>query len=182
MITRERSMELIKKHLKTKNLVKHSLAVEAVMRALAKRLGQDVELWGLTGLLHDLDYDYTKNEPEKHGYVTVEILKNEDVPQEMLDGILAHCDKKERETLLEKAIYPSDPVTGFIVAAALIRPEKKLDVIDLEFLKRRFKEKAFAKGASREQMKTCEEIGLSLDEFLEISLNAMKEISNELGL
>ncbi len=182
MITRERALELLNKHLKTKNLFKHCLAVEAVMKALARRLGQDEELWGLTGLLHDLDYDYTKDKPEKHCLVTLELLKEEDVSQEMLDGILAHCGKKERKTLLEKAIYPADPVTGFIVAAALIRPEKKLEVVDVPFLKRRFKEKAFAKGASREQMMTCSEIGLELDEFLEISLNAMKEIASDLGL
>jgi len=182
LITREKALELLDKHLKAKNLFKHCLAVEAVMRALAKRLNQDEELWGLTGLLHDLDYDYTKSDPEKHCLVTLELLKDEDVPQEMLDGILAHCGKKERTTLLEKAIYPADPVTGFIVAAALIRPEKKLEVINVDFLKRRFKEKAFAKGASREQMKTCSEIGLGLDEFLEISLNAMKSIAKDLGL
>ena len=182
LITRDRALELLNKHLKNKNLFKHCLAVEAVMRDLAKRFGEDEELWGLTGLLHDLDYDYTKNEPERHGLVTLELLKDEDVPQEMLDGILAHCGKKERKTLIEKAIYPADPVTGFIVAAALIRPEKKLEVIDVDFLKRRFKEKSFARGASREQIKACKEIGMTLDEFLELSLNAMKKISDELGL
>ncbi|MCD6449908.1 MAG: HDIG domain-containing protein [Thermotogaceae bacterium] len=182
MITRDRALELLKKHLKNRNLFKHCLAVEAVMRELAKKFGEDEELWGLTGLLHDLDYDYTKNDPEKHGLVTLELLKDEDVPQEMLDGILAHCGKKERNTLIEKAIYPADPVTGFIVAAALIRPEKKLEVVDVQFLKRRFKEKAFAKGANREQIKACEKIGMTLDEFLELSLNAMKKISAELGL
>ena len=182
MISRDRAMDLVKTHIKTKNLIKHSLAVEAVMRKLAKLFGEDEELWGITGLLHDLDYEYTKNDPEKHCLKTLEILEGEDLPQEALDAILSHCGKKEREKLIEKAIYPADPVTGFIVAAALIRPEKKLEVLDVDFLKRRFKEKAFARGANREQIKACEDLGLSLDEFLKISLDAMKEISKDLGL
>ncbi len=182
MISRERALELLREHVKTKNLVKHCLAVEAIMRALARRFGEDEEKWGIAGLLHDLDYDYTKGDPEKHCLVTMDLLKDEDVPQDVKDAILAHCGKKERKTLMEKAIYAADPTSGFIVAAALIRPEKKLEVVDVPFLKRRFKEKAFAKGANRDQMRSCEEMGLSLDEFLEISLNAMKEIAGELGL
>ncbi len=182
MMNRERALELLKEHVKTKNLIKHCLAVEAIMRALARHFGEDEEKWGLAGLIHDLDYEYTKNDPEKHCRVTLELLENEDVPQDVKDAILAHCGKKERETLMEKAIYAADPTSGFIVAAALIRPEKKLEVLDVEFLKRRFKEKAFAKGASREKMKSCEDFGMSLDEFFKISLEAMKSISEELGL
>jgi putative nucleotidyltransferase with HDIG domain len=182
VISRERTLELLKSHVKTKNLIKHCLAVEAIMRALAKHFGEDEEKWGLAGLLHDLDYEYTKNDPEKHCLVTLDLLKDEDVPEDVKNAILAHCGKKERETLMEKAIYAADPTSGFIVAAALIRPEKKLDAIDVPFLKRRFKEKAFAKGANRDQMRSCEEFELSLDEFFEISLNAMKSISKELGL
>lgn len=175
-------MELLKIHVKTKNLVKHCLAAEAVMRALAKEFGEDEEKWGLAGLLHDLDYDYTKNKSEEHGLKTLEILKDEDVPEDVLNAILAHCEKKTPEALMEKALYAVDPTTGFIVAAALIRTEKKLDGIDVDFLLRRFKEKAFAKGANREQMRTCENFGLSLEKFLEISLEAMRSIASELGL
>ncbi|PLV60358.1 HDIG domain-containing metalloprotein [Thermotoga sp. KOL6] len=182
MITRERALELLKEHVKTKNLVKHCLATEVVMKSLAKVLDEDEEKWGITGLLHDLDYDYTKENPDEHGLKTVEILKNEDVPEDVINAILAHCGKKEPETLMEKALYAVDPTTGFIVAAALIRPEKKLEVLDVDFLLRRFKEKAFARGANRDQIKSCEEIGLSLEKFLEISLEAMKSISSELGL
>lgn len=182
MISRDKALDLVKKHIKTKNLVKHVLATEAVMKGLARRLGEDEELWGIAGLLHDLDYDYTKNDPEKHGYVTLELLKDEDIPQEVRNAILAHCGKKERKTKIEKAIYSADPTTGFIVAAALINPQKKLAPLDVPFLLRRFKEKAFAKGANREQMKKCEELGLSLEEFLQIALDSMKSISEELGL
>ncbi|WP_353851780.1 HDIG domain-containing metalloprotein [Kosmotoga sp.] len=182
MISREFAMELVKKEIKHVNLIKHMLATEAVMKALAKHFGKDEELWGLAGLLHDLDYEETKNNPEKHGLKTVEMLEAYDVPQEVKDAILAHCGKKERETLLEKSIYAADPVTGFIVAAVLIRRGSTLSDLDVQFLKNRFKEKSFAKGASREQMRSCEDLGLSLDEFLEISLKAMQGISKELGL
>ncbi|HOJ88160.1 MAG TPA: HDIG domain-containing protein [Pseudothermotoga sp.] len=182
MLKREEALELVKKHVKSKNLIKHCLAVEVVMMALARRLNEDEELWGLAGLLHDLDYDYTKDDPGSHGYKSIELLKEYDLPRPVLDAILAHCEKKEIATNMERAIYAADPVTGFIVAAALITPEKSLSVIDTEFLMRRFKEKLFAKGASREQMKSCEELGLSLEEFLSLSLDAMKTISKDLGL
>ncbi|HEY8542494.1 MAG TPA: HD domain-containing protein [Pseudothermotoga sp.] len=182
MLKREDALELLKNHVKSKNLIKHCLAVEVVMKALARRLGEDEELWGLAGLLHDLDYDYTKDDPQNHGFKTVELLKSYELPKPVLDAILAHCEKKEIVTTMEKAIYAADPVTGFIVAAALITPEKSLSVIDTDFLVRRFKEKLFAKGANREQMKSCEEFGLSLEEFLTLSLDAMRTINKELGL
>jgi len=182
LISRERALELLNGHLKNENLLKHCVATEAVMRALAVRFGEDKALWGLAGLLHDLDYDETKDKPEEHGLKTVELLKGEDVPTSVLDAILAHCGKKEPVTLMEKALFAVDPTTGFIVAAALIRPEKKLAVLDVEFLMRRFKEKAFAKGANRDQIRYCEQMGLSLEEFFQIALEAMKGVASEIGL
>ncbi len=181
MINRDEALELLKQHIKKKNIFNHSLAVEAVMRALARKLGQDEELWGITGLLHDLDYDQTFDKPELHGKIAVQILDGK-LPKESLDAILAHCDKKDRETLIEKAIYPADPITGFIVACALIRKEKTLEGVDLKFMKKRFKEKRFAAGANRDHIRTCEDLGLELDEFLQISLDAMKSIASEIGL
>ncbi|MCX7654191.1 MAG: HD domain-containing protein [Fervidobacterium sp.] len=180
-LKREEALELLKKHVSNKNLVNHCLACEAIMRRLAKHFGEDEETWGLTGLLHDLDYDYTKDKPEEHGYKTVEIL-GDLVTEDIKNAILAHCEKKIPETLMEKALYAVDPTSGFIVAAALIRPEKKLEFIDVEFLKNRFKEKGFAKGANRQQMMSCENIGLSLEEFYSLSLEAMKEIAKDIGL
>ncbi len=182
MISREQAYKLLEEHLKTKNLIKHCFAVEAVMRDLAKRMNEDEEVWGLAGLLHDLDYDYTKDNPQEHGFKTVEILRKYDVPEKVLNAILAHCEKKEISENIEKAIYAADPVTGFVIAGALITPQKSLSVIDTDFLMRRFKEKSFAKGASRDQIKSCENFGLSLEEFLELSLNAMRRISDTLGL
>lgn len=178
---REEALELLKKHVTNKNLVNHCLACEAIMKKLAQHFGENEEVWGLAGLLHDLDYDYTKDKPEEHGLKSVEIL-GDSVNKEIKNAILAHCEKKEPETLMEKALYAVDPTSGFIVAAALIRPEKKLAVVDVPFLLNRFKEKGFAKGANREQMKSCENIGLSLEEFYGLSLEAIKEIAKDIGL
>jgi putative nucleotidyltransferase with HDIG domain len=180
-LKREEALELLKTHLSNKNLINHCLACEAIMRRLARHFGQDEETWGLAGLLHDIDYDYTKDKPEEHGFRSVEIL-GDSVSQEIKDAILAHCEKKVPETLMEKALYAVDPTSGFIVAAALIRPEKKLAFVDVPFLLNRFKEKGFAKGANRDQMKSCENIGLTLEEFYSLALEAMKEISEQIGL
>jgi len=180
-LNREEALILLRTHVSNKNLINHCLACEAIMRKLAKHFGEDEEVWGLAGLLHDLDYDYTKDKPEEHGLKSVEIL-NGKVCDEIKNAILAHCEKKTPETTMEKALYAVDPTSGFIVAAALIRPEKKLEVVDVPFLLNRFKEKGFAKGANREQMKSCENIGLSLEEFYTLALEAMKEISDKIGL
>ena len=180
---REEAIQLIKKYVKKGNLVKHMIATGRVMRYLAERFGEDRDKWEIAGILHDIDYEKTYENPEKHGLVSIDILKKEGVDdRDIHNAILAHCGKKDRETLLEKCIYAADPVTGFIVACALMHPSKSLKGLDLKFLKRRFKEKRFAQGASRDQMRSIEETGMSLDEFLSISLSAMQEISNELGL
>jgi putative nucleotidyltransferase with HDIG domain len=182
VISREKAYELVKENIKQKNLIKHVLAVESVMKALARKLNQDEEKWGLSGLLHDLDYEETKNDFENHGKRTVEMLSEYNVPDDIKNAILAHCGKKERETLMEKAIYAADPVTGFIVAAVLIRKGTTLEDLDLDFLLNRFKEKSFARGASREQMESCKDFGMTLEDFLVLSLNAMRDISEELEL
>jgi len=182
VISRQKAYELVRENIKHENLVKHVLAVESVMRALAKELDQDEEKWGLAGLLHDLDYEETKDDFENHGKKTVEMLSDYDVSDDIKNAILAHCEKKDRESLMEKAIYAADPVTGFIVAAVLIRKGTTLEDLDLDFLLNRFKEKSFARGASRDQMKSCKDFGMSLEEFLVLSLNAMRKISDELEL
>lgn len=175
-------MKLIMDNMHSKNLIKHVLATEAVMKALAKDLGHDEEVWAMAGLLHDLDYEFTKDNFEEHGNKTVEMLENKDLPEDIKDAILAHCEKKERGKLIEKAIYAADPVTGFIVAAVLIRKGSKLSDIDVDFLLNRYKEKSFARGANRDQMASCAGIGMTLEDFLSLSLKAMQEISEDLGL
>lgn len=179
---RKQALGLLKQFLKRENLIKHSLATEACMRNLARRLHQDEKSWALAGLLHDLDYEETKNDFSRHGLVAAQKLEKEGVAKEILDAIEAHSGLKERRTLMEKALYAVDPLTGLIVASALMHPEKKLKALDTGFVLRRFGEKHFARGANREQIRSCSEIGLSLEEFVALCLQAMQEIAEELGL
>ena len=180
-MTRTEALEMMRARITNINLRKHILAVEAVMKYLARELKANEEKWGMVGLLHDLDYEETKNTPDQHTLITAELLQDK-VTQEIIDGIKSHTDKKERISAMEHAIYCADPVTGFLVACALIRPEKKLSAVDVAFAKSRMKEKRFAAGANREAMNSCTKLGLDLGKFLQISLDAMKSISEELGL
>lgn len=179
---REEAVKLMESHITNINLRKHILAVEAVMKFLARELKANEEEWGLAGLLHDLDYEETKNAPERHALITAEWLAGKGLNTAVIDAIKAHADKKPRETPMEKAIYCADPITGFLVACALIKPEKKLSAIDVDFAKNRLKEKRFAAGANRDAIRACSELPLDLDKFIHISLDAMKSITAELGL
>ncbi len=181
-MNRSEAFEMIQKSVKNKNLIKHMLACEACMRKMADVFNKDKDDWGKAGLLHDLDYDSTFDKPEKHGYITFELLKEKGVKQEILDAILAHPGHKERETLIEKTLYAVDPLTGLIVAAVLMHPDKKIGSVDFDFVKRRFNEKRFAAGADREQIRSIKDSGIDLDDFILYCLNAMNEISEDLGL
>ena len=181
-MNRLEAIKYLKSKLKNKNLIKHSFAVEVCMKALAKKFGQNEQIWSVAGLLHDLDYEDTKDDFSRHGFVTAEILQKEDVDGRITEAIKAHPGHIERTTLMAKALYSIDPLTGLIVAASLMHPEKKIDALNIEFVLNRFKEKSFAKGANREQIKTCQEFGMSLKDFITICLKAMKEISGDLGL
>ncbi len=182
MISRKRAEELVRDKVGNENLVKHMYACEACMRNLAEHFGEDTEVWGLAGLLHDIDYDQTQDEFDKHGLISAEILKDEDIPEAVIDSIKAHASKKECTTRMEKAIYAADPLTGLIVAAALMHPEKDITQMDSEFVLRRFDEKRFAAGADRDQIKECEKLDLSLDEFVDITLRGMQKAADQLGL
>ena len=183
-MNRAEALDLLKQHITTNNLLKHTFAVEAVMKGLARRFQQDEELWGLAGLLHDIDYEETKDDAARHSLVGGEILEREGLPPAVVYAVKSHNHYHglERISLMDKALYASDPLTGLIVAGALIRPEKKLAPVDVTFLVNRFHEKSFARGANREQIATCSELGLSLEEFIGIGLEAMKGIHKELGL
>lgn len=179
---RSEAFSLLKKHLKSENLIKHSLAVESCMKAMADHFGENRDKWGIAGLLHDLDYEYTSEESELHGIKTEEMLKGKDVSSEIIHAIKAHNHKVEAETKIDISLYAIDPTTGFITAVALMHPSKSLEAANLKRMKKRFKENSFAKGASREQMKTCEKLGMNLDEFLVICQKAMSDIHKDLGL
>ncbi len=182
-MTRDEALSLVKNTVPNKNLIKHMIACAACMRALAQKLGHDHEKWELAGLLHDLDVSETSEDFARHGLVTVERLRATGFnDEEVLNAILAHAEKKPIETNMERALYAVDPTTGFMVACALMHPTKTLAGLDLEFLNNRFREKRFAAGASREQMASCESLGIGLDEFLMLCLEAMRGVSTELGL
>jgi len=178
-------LTLLKKHMKNKNLIKHCIAVAVCMEGLAKRLNGDSDKWKLAGLLHDIDYEYTKDNFSEHGIKGTEILKEEGIDDiEILNSIKRHAGHEDNmpQNNMDWALYSSDPLTGLIVAATLMHPTKKLENVDLKFIKKRFKEKRFAAGANREQIKQCEKLGLELDDFLMICLDSMKGASDELGL
>lgn len=184
MMTREEGLELLKKHVDNKNLYKHSIAVEAVMKRLARHFGEDEQLWGMAGLLHDIDYEVTKDDPGRHSLEGARMLEEAGFPEPLVYAVKVHNHYHglPRLSRLDKALYATDPLTGLIVAGALIKPEKKLAAIDVPFLLNRFGEKGFARGANRETMKTCTEIGLTLEEFLGLGLEAMQDIAADLGL
>ena len=185
-MNRGEALKLIHQYVKNENSLKHMLATEAIMKALAKHFGENEEIWGLVGLLHDLDMeivDYKKN-PEKQGVVGAEMLEKMGVDKVITEAIKAHNEAtgKVRESRIEKAIFCTDPLTGLIVAATLVLPSKKLADLTPQSVLNRFKEKSFAKGANRQIIASCSEIGLSLEEFVKIGLEAMQGISNQLGL
>jgi len=184
-MTREQSLELLKQNLSNQNLIKHCLAVEAVMRALARHFQEDEEKWGLTGLLHDIDYEKTKDNPKQHSLIGAQILEEAGLDKEICQAVKAHNEIHgiPLETLLDKALFVVDPLTGLIVAATLVLPSKKISDLTRENVLNRFPEKAFARGVNREIIKKAEELlNIKLEDFVGISLGAMQGISDELGL
>ena len=183
-LTREEASALVLEHITNPNLRKHSYAVEAIMRGLAERLDADVEFWGLVGLLHDVDYDPTAKDPSQHTLVGSRMLAEMGLRSDLVRAVLVHTEAhgEPRTSLLDKALYCADALSGLVTAAALIRPEKRLAPVSVEFIMRRFGEKAFARGANREQIRSCADIGLELEEFVGIGLRSMQSVSGSLGL
>lgn len=189
MIGRDEAIKLLRKYIQTENTIKHMLATEAIMRALGRRFEPEKEeVWAMAGLLHDLDYEVMANEKE-HGEKTVKILKEEkvDLPEEAIQAIKAHCynfhPQWPPQSLMDWSLFISDSLTGLIVATTLVHPDKNLLSVKVKSVMKKFKDKAFARGTRREDIKMCEEkLGLPLREFVEIGLKAMQGISKELGL
>ncbi len=181
---REEALDSVRDNGENANSVKHMLATEAVMQALAGRLGEDEEEWGLTGLLHDIDMELTEGDMSSHSKLGADLVREMGASEAIAQAILCHNEAhgSPLETKLDKALFCADPLTGLITAAALVRPEKKLASVEAKSVRKRFKEKSFAAGASREQIAGCSELGLELDEFIEMGLKAMQGIAKELGL
>lgn len=184
-ISRENALELITKYITNENLIKHCLASEAVLQEVARALGEDSDKWGLAGLLHDLDVE---SQPDllNHTKDTVEILNQHGIDTEIVEAIALHNLEahpgKQRATPFQHALAAGETITGLIIAAALVYPDKKLASVKVKSVKKRIKEKAFARGANRDIIRECEVAGIPLPDFCEISLKAMQSISDDLGL
>lgn len=182
---REKALNLLKENLKNQNLIKHCLAVEAAMGDLAKRFGEDEDKWRICGLLHDIDYEKVEGNSELHSKVGSEMLKDSGFNEEICEAVLTHNEAHgiEPKSLMAKALYCVDPLTGLIVAAVLVLPSVKINDLKTENVLNRFKEKSFARGANREIIKKCQDLlNLPLENFIEIVLKAMQKISSQLGL
>ena len=182
--SREEALELLREYTRKAGLVKHALAVEAAMRAHARREGQDEHAWGLVGLLHDFDYERWPDE-ENHPWRGSEILKEKGYPDWFRRAILSHADYTgvSRETSLERALYACDELCGFLTACALVTPDKSLLQLKLKSVRKRIKDKAFARNVDREHIiKGAEQIGMELDEHIEFVMEAMRSVADELEL
>jgi len=183
--THEAALDFLRRHVAGDILIKHCLASEAIMRALAGRFGEDPGRWGLAGLLHDLDFEQTKDSPSEHTVKTVEILAAEGVLPDILQAIREHNAEAlgiACESRMGIALTAAETVTGLIVATALVQPDRRVTSVKVSSLRKRMKEKAFARNVSRERILECERVGLALDDFLTISVEAMQGVAAELGL
>lgn len=181
---RQEALNSVKANVDSENLIKHMLATEAIMRAVARRLGEDEAEWGLTGLLHDIDVELTGGDMGSHSKLGADLAREMGASEAMVHAILVHNEMHgvPRETKLDKALFCVDPLSGLITASALIRPDRKLASLEAKSVRKRFKEKGFAAGANREQIACCSEVGIELDEFIGVGLEAMRGIAAELGL
>jgi putative nucleotidyltransferase with HDIG domain len=181
-MTREDAHIILSEYTKTEGLLKHAYAVEAAMRAYAQKYGEDVELWGVTGLLHDFDYEMF---PDEHPMKGSGILKEKDIPEEIRTAILGHADFSgvPRETLMAKVLYSVDELSGFITAVTLVRPNKALSEVKLKSVKKKMKDKSFAAKVNREEIiKGAEELGVDFGEHVDFVIKAMSSAADKLGL
>ena len=184
-MTRDEGWALLAEHTTNPNLLKHMLAVEAVMRAYARRFGEDEESWGLVGLLHDLDYEKHPSGEAGHPFKGVEVLRGRGVDESLCRAILSHADYSgiPRETMMERALFAADEVSGFVIAVALVKPSRALVDVDVASVKRKMKDKAFAKGVRREDIvKGAAELGVALDDHLAAVIAALQGVAPQLGL
>jgi putative nucleotidyltransferase with HDIG domain len=180
---REEILDSIHGNVQDKNMIRHMLATEAIMQALAKKLGEDEKEWGITGLIHDIDIELVEGDMSSHSKLGADIAKELGATETMVHAILCHNEAHgvPRETKLDKALFCADPLSGLITAAALVRPDK-LSGLTTKSVMKRFREKSFAAGVNREQVAQCQEIGLELEEFISLGIEAMQGIASELLL
>ena len=184
MLTRKIALESVKANIEDKYLIRHLLAVEAVMRDLAKYLNEDVEEWGLTGLLHDIDMELTEGDMNAHSKLGADLVLDLGGSDSMAHAILSHNDTQgiPRETKLDKALYCADPLADLIIAYSLKQPVKKIIDLNMYLIENSYHDIDFAVGISREKIATCHELGIKLTDFMELGLTAMKHIASNLDL
>ena len=184
--SREDAFALLKEYTSSESLIKHALGVESAMRWYARKYDEDEELWGITGLLHDMDYEKFPEPNEKgHPFVGCGILKEKGYPETMIEAILGHAQYSgiPRTTKLAKALFACDELSGLITAAVLVRPDKSLHELKLKSVKKKLKDKAFARGVNRDEIKQgAEELGVELDQHIENVITGMRENADALGL
>ena len=183
-MNRTETLAIVREYIKNENLVRHMLAVEAAMRFYAEKFGEDVEKWGLTGLLHDFDWEIHPT-LEQHPQAGAPILRQRGVDEEIVRAILSHADHTgvPRQTRMEKALYACDEITGLVTAVALVRPSRSLSDLEASSVKKKWKDRAFAAGANREEIaKAADEFGIELWEHVGNVILAMRRIAPELGL
>jgi uncharacterized protein len=182
---RDEALELLKKYVKNERMIAHCKASEVVMRAVAKKLGQDEEKWALAGLLHDIDVEITNGDPNTHALEAGNILAPFNIDSEILDAIRMHNEqatKLPRTTVFQHALAAGETITGLITATTMVYPDKKIASVKPKSVVKRMKEKHFAASVSRENILECEKIGIPLPDFAELAINAMCTISDEIGL
>jgi len=184
LLTRVQALEIINKNVQKKNVIYHMIAVEAVMRALAKHSAEDEEKWSMVGLIHDIDYEKTESTPQKHSLIAETMLKDiaeADVVRAIKSHNFEHTGAKP-ETKMEKALIAADAISGLLIACALVKPSKKLADVNVETVAKKFKDKDFARGAHRNRILYCEQIGIPKEQFFEIALNGLKESASQIAL
>lgn len=184
ILNRDSALTLMQEYTKSESLRKHMLCVETAMRAYAKKFNQDEELWGITGLLHDFDYEKYPNPPD-HPLKGSEILKELGYPDELRIAILGHASYTNvaRESLLAKTLFACDELCGFLVACSLVKPDKKIASVEVSSVKKKLKDKGFARNVSREDILVgSSELGIEMDEHFQFVIHAMKENAEQLGL
>ena len=181
---RDEALEIVNEFIENQNLVRHMLAVEAALRFYAQKFGEDEELWGVTGLLHDFDWEIHPTLDE-HPQAGESLLRERGVPEEIIRAILSHADHTgvPRQSRMEKALFACDEITGLITAVALVRPSRSLADLKVKSVKKKWKDKAFAAGANRDEIaQGAEEFGIELWEHTDNVIEAMRRVAPELGL
>lgn len=183
MVSIEEALDRVRHHVRNPNLIKHMIAVSSIMRGLADRLGEDPELWGAVGMLHDIDYEEVGEDWERHGLLSA-MMVSDLLPEAALHAIRAHNQMSgvKAESRMDLALIAADALSGLVVATALMMPGKRLEEVKVSSLRRKFRDGSFARGVSRDNIMRCEGLGIKLEEFFEIGLESMRKVAAEIGL